>query len=91
MNDIDILIASDDKGGAMRLTNQTESSRDGSLVLSIKDEEVSGDFGPTDMIDFSSVGGGLLPAEDIISGWLQTGVRQPEELEAGRLFLHQRS
>lgn len=91
MNNIDILIASDQKGGVIRLTNQTESSQNGNLVLSIHDEEVNGDFGPSDLIDFSSVGAGLLPAEDIISGWLQSGERQPEELEAGRMFLHQRS
>ena len=91
MNCIDILIASDDKGGEIRLTNQRASSRAVTLVLSIKGEDISGDFGPSDLIDFSSIGRGMLPAEDIVAGWLQSDGRRPEELVAARLFLHQRS
>ena len=91
MNCIDILIASDDKGGEIRLTNQTVSSHGIALVLSIQAEGISGNFGPSDLIDFSSVGGGMLPAEDIVAGWLQSDGRRPEELVAARLFLHQRS
>ena len=90
MNCIDILIASDDKGGEIRLTNQTVSSCGVDLVLSIEAEDISDNFGPSDLIDFSSIGGGMLPAEDIVAGWLQSDGRSPEERVAARLFLHQR-
>ena len=90
MNCINILIASDDKGGEIRLTNQITSNPAVPIVLSIKGEGINGNFGPSDLIDFSSIGRGMLPAEDIVAGWLQSKGRRPEELAAARQFLHQR-
>lgn len=81
-----ILILTDDKGGTVHLTNESPASRYGMPVLQIDAEDVSGDFGPSDLI-------GTIPhvfcAADVVATWLAQPQRTPEEIEAGRLFLSQ--
>lgn len=86
---IDYLLLEDDQGGEARLTNQSPSSSYGIPVLRITADDIDGDFGPADLIDYSSIGQGVLPAAHIVAAWAQQADRTPEELEAARLFLGQ--
>ena len=85
----EILIMTDAHGGTVRLTTRGASSRSGAPVLRVESKEISGDFGPSDLIDASGIGGGTFPAAVVVLGWAEEGDRTPEEIEMARWFLDQ--
>ena len=88
---IDILILEDTNGGTATLTTQSPQSHYGCPVLRIEDDDdrIDGDFGPADLIDFRSLGSGLVSAAEIVYGWAHRPGRTLEEIAAARLFLCQ--
>ncbi len=85
----DILITTDPDGGTAVLTTNSPCSHYGCPVLRIEAEDVDGDFGPADLIDFSGIGQGMAPAANIVAGWAMAPARTDEEREAARRFLCQ--
>jgi len=85
----DILITTDPDGGTAVLTCNSPASRYGCSVLRVEAEDVDGDFGPADLIDFSGIGQGMAPVAIIVAGWAMATERTDEEREAARRFLRQ--
>ncbi len=84
----EILIMTDAEGGTVKLTTRGPS-RSGAPVLRVDSRAISGDFGPSDLIDASSVGGGTFPAAVVVLAWAKEAGRTPEEMEMARWFLDQ--
>lgn len=85
----DILITTDPDGGTAVLTTNSPASHYGCPVLRIEAEDVDGDFGPADLIDFGAVGQGIIPAATIVHAWATAPQRSDEERQAARRFLRQ--
>ncbi len=85
----DITIITDPDGGTAVLTCNSPNSHYGAPVLQIDAEDIDGEFGPADLIDFSGIGQGLLPAANIVAAWASDPERTDEEREAARRFLCQ--
>jgi len=85
---MNILITTDAKGGTARLITDSPASRYGIPVLQIDADDVSGDFGPSDLIG----GTGKIPimtAASIVAGWAMQPKRTDEERHTAYLFLRQ--
>ena len=85
----DILLSTDDKGGTAVLTTGSPMSHYGCPVLRIEAEDVSGDFGPADLIDATSIGGSLMAAAGIVAGWASDPERTEAEIGAARMYCAQ--
>jgi hypothetical protein len=82
----DILVSTDERGGIAVLTTASPASSHGIPVLRIEAEDVSGDFGPSDLIGEP---GNLITAASVVAGWIERPGRTAEEFAAARKFLGQ--
>lgn len=78
----DILICKDAGGGTAVLTNYSPMSHYGTPVLRIEANDISGDFGPADMV-------GDVTAASVVAGWAAQPDRTTEDLQAAIKFLSQ--
>jgi len=85
--EIDFLILTDEDGGAVRLTSTAAESSYGIPVLEITGADISGAFGPGDLVGDLDKPETLVCAADIVRTWLQDPGRTPAEAQAARLFL----
>lgn len=78
-----ILISTDPNGGQAYLTTNSSQSHYGVPVLRVEADDVSGDFGPADIIH------GTMTAADVIAGWAREPERTEEEVKIARQYLSQ--
>lgn len=76
------IIIKRDKSGTARLTTESSQSHYGIPVLSVEADDVSGYFGPADMV-------GAAHAADIVIGWLRSARLTTDELQDVRNYLRQ--
>ena len=85
----DIFISKDTSGGTVTLTTNSSQSHYGCPVLRIEADDIDGDFGPADLIDFRLIGEGIRPAADVVAVWAHQPTRTADEIEAACHFLSQ--
>jgi hypothetical protein len=85
----DILVCKDSKGGTAILTTASPASHYGIPVLRIDAEDVSGDFGPSDLLGNLDEPSKMFHAAGMVAGWAGQPGRTPEEIEAARKYLAQ--
>lgn len=79
-------ITKDEKGGEAWLTNENSASHYGIPNLEITGEDVSGVFGPADIIGEPPR---LITGAQIVVGWAAQAERTDDEREAARSFCAQ--
>ena len=82
----DIMVCKDKSGGTAVLTTASPASHYGIPVLRIEAYDISGDFGPADIIGEPPK---MFTAAEIIAGWASQNGRTAEELTAARKYLAQ--
>lgn len=82
----DVLVMKDEQGGTATLTIFSPMSRYSKPVLRIEADDISGDFGPGDMIQTPD---GIITAGQVVAGWMERPGRTDQEKAAGKSFLSQ--
>lgn len=89
MKTMDIIICTDPQGGIARLTTDSPASHYGIPVLRVEAEDVSGDFGPADLIGDIEKPDKLITAAQVVAGWASKPERTKAEIETAASFLRQ--